>query len=308
MAARREVGNDVRRFRKFFDVALGSSGTINAIERIVLERGYSDEGITREALDALEKHLCEIGDISQIKFDSVSDERAQVLPGGLAILNGVFRALKVEEMQAVPTALREGVLLDLWGQKQNQDIRRATVELFQERFEVDVEQAVRVRETALGFFDQMAQSLGISPRPFRSWLEYASELHEVGLFLGFPGYHKHSAYLLANGELPGFSWQEQRALAALAIAHRGRFDLARIEDLKPGKKLPLELVLMLRVARRLHRRRSPKSIPDIVANASSGSMHLTFPQGWLDARPLTVADLERERQEADRVGLVFDFE
>jgi exopolyphosphatase/guanosine-5'-triphosphate,3'-diphosphate pyrophosphatase len=294
MAARREIGNDVRRYRDRFDVALGSSGSINAIERLITSEGMSEEGITLDSLDRLQEAFCAAGKIEAVAFDVISEERKEVLAGAIAILKGVFQALGVERMQAVSTALREGILLDLWGRKHDRDVRSDTVSAMQERFEVDVAQAARVQHTALDFFDQISESLGIPAHPFRNWLRYSSALHEIGLFLGFSGYHKHGAYLLAKGELPGFSWQEQRALAALVMGHRGKFEPARLHGLSPGRELPLELVLLLRVARRLHRRRSPRRLPSIRVTGTPGDLHFKFPAKWLRERPLTVADLEKE--------------
>ena len=307
LSARRETGNDVRRFRGKYEIALGSSGTINAIEKVVTSLGFSDEGITSDSLEKLQKYLCDAGHISKVDLPFVSEERKQVLPGGLAILKGIFRTLGVEHMRAVPTALREGVLLDLWGRKQNKDIRQLTVQMMQERFEVDVEQANRVQETALRFFDACAEGMDIPAHPFRNWLRYAAAIHEIGLFLGFSGYHKHGAYLLANGEIAGFSWQEQRALAALVMGHRGKFDPGRLSQLKPGREMPLELVLILRVARRLHRRRSPRPLPFIEAQGSPGYLKLEFPPGWLDERPLTIADLGQEQVLIEPYGLTLEF-
>jgi len=308
MAARREIGNDVRRFRGRHDLALGSSGTINAIERLCGELGLSDEGISVESLKALEKQIFKAGHLNALNFESISQERQQVLPGGLAILRAVFRTLRVKQMRAVSTALREGVLLDLWGRKQNKDVRGETVSAMQDRFEVDREQATRVQETVLNLFDQCAEGIGVPRHPFRNWVRYAAAMHEIGLFLGFSGYHKHGAYLLANGDLPGFSWQEQRALAALVMGHRGKFEPNRMRRLKPGRELPMELVLLLRVARRLHRRRSPKPLPAIHATGKPGNIILRFPEGWLDERPLTVADLNQEGVLARKQEIQLDFE
>ena len=308
LAARREIGNDMRRFRGHYAVALGSSGTINAIERIVVGMGWSDEGITEASLQHLETFLISEGslDKKKVPFD-VSADRLQVLPGGVAILRAVFRTLRVEWMSAVPTALREGVLLDLWGRKQNQDVRAETIEGLQEQFDVDRAQAERVQQTALSIFDQAHEGMGIPAHPYRRWLKYAAAIHEVGLFMGFSGYHKHGAYLMANAELSGFSWQEQRAIATLILGHRGKFDPERWASMKPGREIPPELMTILRVARRLHRRRSPKPLPGIRVEGGEHRLSIEFPEGWLEERPLTVADLQQELEQAARFGVGIQF-
>ena len=157
-------------------------------------------------------------------------------------------------------------------------------------------------------FDSAHEGLGIPHHPYRRWLNYAAAIHEVGLFMGFSGCHKHGAYLMANAELPGFSWQEQRGIATPILGHRGKFDPERWASMKPGREIPAELMAILRVARRLHRRRSPKPMPEIRVEGSPGrTITLQFPEGWLEERPLTVADLQQEAEQAAQFGVVIQF-
>ena len=141
----------------------------------------------------------------------------------------------------------------------------------------------------------------------RQILEWAAELHEIGLFMGYSGHHKHGAYVLAHADLAGFSRQEQRALAAMVLGHRGRFSAARLEQLRPRLYVPYRLILLLRVAVRLHRRRSPKPLPSFRAQVKDKALILTFPEGWLAKRPLTVADLELEQNRCREVKLQLEF-
>jgi hypothetical protein len=62
-------------------------------------------------------------------------------------------------------------------------------------------------------------------------LAWAAALHEIGISIAHNGYHKHSAYVIANADMPGFSRMEQSQLARLVLAHRGR--PAKLQDLSP---------------------------------------------------------------------------
>jgi exopolyphosphatase/guanosine-5'-triphosphate,3'-diphosphate pyrophosphatase len=308
MAARRELGSSMRRYRGQFQFAVGSSGTINAIERCLIQSGMSPDGITPEALKALEARLRDFGRNESIKLPGISPERSQVLPGGLAVLKAVVHTLQVEQMIASTTALREGILVDLIGRTQTGDVRSRTVSRLVDRFQVDTHHASRVRDTALMLYDQVADEWDLHDPELRLLLEWAAEVHEIGLFMGYSGHHKHGSYVLAHADLAGFSRQEQRALAALVLGHRGRFSADRLEQLRPRRHIPYRLISILRVAVRLHRRRSSKPLPPIQTAVDGQILRLTFPEGWLAERPLTATDLELEKERCKAVGLELEFQ
>ena len=51
-------------------------------------------------------------------------------------------------------------------------------------------------------------------------LYVAALLHEIGLFVGVSGYHKHSHYLITHSELFGLNEQDQQLVAMIARYHR----------------------------------------------------------------------------------------
>ena len=197
-------------------------------------------------------------------------------------------------MRATPNALREGVLLELIGRRRQSDIRDQTVKHLLERFEIDARQAFRVQQTALTLFDQAQEKWALTPH-HRLLLKWAASLHEAGLFLTYSGYHKHSAYLLTHMEMPGFSRQDQRCISAIIRGHRGKPSREKIAEIAPmwDRKL-LHLVALLRLATRIHRRRSPKPPPQIMLDVEGKTLKLSFPEAWISERPLSRADLEED--------------
>jgi exopolyphosphatase/guanosine-5'-triphosphate,3'-diphosphate pyrophosphatase len=54
----------------------------------------------------------------------------------------------------------------------------------------------------------------------REWLEYGALLHDAGVHISYERHHRHSYYLIKNGELRGFDPQEIEIIALLARYHR----------------------------------------------------------------------------------------
>jgi exopolyphosphatase/guanosine-5'-triphosphate,3'-diphosphate pyrophosphatase len=58
------------------------------------------------------------------------------------------------------------------------------------------------------------------PPPAGKLIEAAAYLHDVGHFVSPTGHHKHSYYLVANSDMPGFTDRERLQIAALCRYHR----------------------------------------------------------------------------------------
>ena len=77
-------------------------------------------------------------------------------------------------------------------------------------------------------------------------------LHEAGIFLSYSGYHKHGAYLLTHMEMPGFSRQEQRCIAALVLGHRGKPTREKIADVRENNGISSSCLILLVLCAQRH--------------------------------------------------------
>src|SRR5258708_19975501 len=94
-------------------------------------------------------------------------------------------------------------------------MREATVRQFMRRYQVDAVQAERVAKLAQSIH---ASLNGESSEADAAMLRWAASLHEIGISIAHAGYHKHSAYVLAQAAMPGFSQKEQARLSPLVLA------------------------------------------------------------------------------------------
>jgi exopolyphosphatase/guanosine-5'-triphosphate,3'-diphosphate pyrophosphatase len=305
IAARLEFETLASRYKSLkWKECVGSSGTILATEAILRANGWSRLGITRDGLSRLRKALIDLGHVNRLaQLRGLSEDRASVFPGGLAILNAAFDAFGITRMRTSTGALREGLAYDLLGRIGHEDIRNATIREFAGRYHVDWEQAGRVERTALALLRVAAPAWGLDPDESRRLLAWASRLLEIGLSISYNGYHKHGAYIVAHADMPGFSCEDQEMLAALLLAHRRKLSDAHFRGLSDGRAWTAKcLSVLLRIAACLHRGRRLRAVPRVQLSVRKNRLELKFPRGWLNRHPLTQADLEDERARLHTVG------
>jgi exopolyphosphatase/guanosine-5'-triphosphate,3'-diphosphate pyrophosphatase len=293
LAARNELQSIVTEYApEHWDVALGSSGTARVINDMLEQNGFSTNGITRDGLETLRTHLLKAGDASKLELAGLKPDRVPVLAGGFAIIYAAFCELKIEQMHPALGALREGVLYDLLGRFTHNDMREATVQQFMRRYHVAPRQAQRVEELSC---ELALQFLGVdTDEDSLQFLRWAARLHEIGISVAHSGYHKHTAYILANADMPGFSKKEQAYLALLGQAHRGNLEKVRTQL---TNNHDFALVMALRLAVLFCRNRSGSRLPQMHGKFSGTKFHLALPEDWLSQNPLSETALRGEAKQ-----------
>ncbi len=280
--------------------AVGSSGTARSLGEILRLNGLSDGAITREGLQGLRSLAIKAKDSKKLQLEGLSSDRAAVLPGGLSIMLAAFDSLQISQMTISTSALREGVLYELLGRMHHQDIRVATVNSFMRRYHVDRDQVKRVHELVLSMLAQVDDMLTMDAEVARQYLGWASKLHEIGITIAHSGYHKHSAYILENADMPGFSKMQQQTLGLLARAQRR--SLAKLNLPAVADDMCL-LILILRLAILFHRNRLDDDFPKLDLYWSPSGFDLHIEPGWLQHNPLTQAELDNEVTYWKEIGI-----
>ena len=273
---------------------VGSSGTYLAIAEILRARGSG--AITRSGLYALRDQLIQCGHIDNLGgIAGLKVARHSVIAAGTAIACAVMDALGIEEMRASSGALREGAIYDLMGRMQHEDVRERTVSALLKRSGLPELHALRVELFADSLFVQVAVGLGLAEQ-YRELLRWAARLHEIGLTIAHSQFHKHGQYIIEHADLPGFSREEQRTLAALVRGHRRKFPRGLIEGFPAEQVEALtHLCVMLRLAAVFKYASPLDGVPALEFSPTPGGYRLGFPGGWLDRHPLTAAELNQER-------------
>ena len=293
-----------------FDIAVGSSGTIETLATMALARRGDDPGRALNNLGFTAAELAGVVDDlvgagtakERSKLPGMDAKRADIIVAGALILEQIVAALAIEEVRVSEFALREGVLLDALARRDGDslhhltDLRRASIVHLADAFDPDREHSEHLTALALDLYDATVDVHGL-PESTRELLEAAGLLHNVGLFISHAAHHKHSYYVIRNSEhLQGFNDHEIELIAQISRYHRKsapkdkhpEYATLRSED----RRMVSVLAGILRIAIGLDRSHS-LSVERIEVDVEGE--HLT-----IRAVPALAADLSLEIYSADQ--------
>jgi exopolyphosphatase/guanosine-5'-triphosphate,3'-diphosphate pyrophosphatase len=113
-------------------------------------------------------------------------------------------------------------------------------------------------------------------------LEAAAYLHDVGHYVSDTAHHKHSYYLVAHSDLPGFTDTERQMIALLCRYHRRTMPVSRhspFQALDPeSRRAILLLTPLLRIADSLDRSHEQR-VSNLQVQLRNGSVAIALESG-----------------------------
>jgi exopolyphosphatase/guanosine-5'-triphosphate,3'-diphosphate pyrophosphatase len=303
LAAEAELEDALQTFEPgSWSSALGSSGTAGAVSELLEAAQVTDGRITLEALAWCREQCIEAGRADRLRLPGLKGDRAAVIGGGIAILAAVMSTFELRALVRAKGALRQGVIFELAErlaaplQHDGGDMRDASIADLQARFKADVGQAAQVRRVALALWD-MLHPRGADER--RLELAWACELHEIGLMVSHHDHHRHSSYLIAHADVPGFSQSQQRRLGELLLGQRG--GLRKMESAF-AREAAADQLLCLRLALIECHARGPVRHPALQLSREGTHATVSAPAGWAREHPRTAFLLQEESENWRRSG------
>lgn len=286
-----------------WEQCVGTSGSIRSISNVLRLSGITDGTITDKGLKQLVTKIQKFKSIDKMKFEGLSSRRSPVFIGGVIVLNAAFKVLKLDSMTVSDGSLREGLMLDMVGRIKHEDIRESSVEHLASRYGVRLQHASHVVATCEYLYHELKKTWELKDDNHYLILLWSAQMHEIGLAISHSGYHKHGAYLAENSDMPGFSLQEQKILSLLIRYHRLKFVQSDFEMYSSKyRKTLFRLIIILRIAVILNRSVPDYQLPDYLVQEKKMTLVLRFPEHWFDDNPLTIADLESEKDYLDTIG------
>jgi exopolyphosphatase/guanosine-5'-triphosphate,3'-diphosphate pyrophosphatase len=280
--------------RRHWQRALGSSGTASAVSHILAAGGVTDGRITPAGLRWCIQRCLEAGHVDRVQLPGLKAERRAVLPGGLAILYTLAAHFDIDDLLPAKGALRQGVIIDLHERLEALlrarpgDMRDASVAELQRRFAVDTAQARRVGGVALALFDGAMPDADPEVRRELAW---ACALHEIGLMVSHHDHHRHSAYLLAHVDAPGFSQSQQRRIGDLVLGQRG--GLRKVEPQMASETFAWQVLCLRLAVIKCHARDEP-NLTALTLRARGREALLQHSPQWAVDKPRTAFLLQEE--------------
>ena len=303
VAAGAEFEEALHTFRRpLWRQALGSSGTAGAVSHLLQAQGRGNGSITPEDLRWCMERCIEAGSVDRLELPSLKADRKPVLGGGLAILYTLAAQFGIDALQPAKGALRQGVIVDLHQRLQARrkarhgDLRDQSVAALQRRFEVDTAQAERVAALALALYQQACPDADADTRRELGW---ACAVHEMGLMVSHHDHHRHSAYLMAHVDAPGFSQSQQRRIGELVLGQRG--GLRKLETALAQEGFAWQVLCLRLAVIACHAR---ESVPphDLALRRADADARLAWKAGWAERRQRTHFLLQEEAAAWQRHG------
>jgi exopolyphosphatase / guanosine-5'-triphosphate,3'-diphosphate pyrophosphatase len=217
-----------------FDRVIGTSGTILSLGTMAAhaESGRAPNELRNLRIPArqihrIRKEVVSLGLQQRLKLPGLEPKRGDIVVAGAVLLDTILRLLGATEITLCDLALREGLILDYVERNRQHieqagrypDVRRRSVMELAERCNHSAEHSRQIARLAVSLFDQTRGVHGLGDRE-REWLEYAAIMHDLGVHISYEKHHRHSYYLVKNGDLRGFDPQEIEVMALVTRYHR----------------------------------------------------------------------------------------
>jgi exopolyphosphatase/guanosine-5'-triphosphate,3'-diphosphate pyrophosphatase len=300
----------VNRISPGFDRVIATSATaaaiVCAINRVPRARREEADRL-RATTPQIRKFFKDIRSrdlASRRKFSGIGPRRAEIIIAGTAVFLRALESFRHPSMYYLAAGVRDGVIADLANRGVGHELthlsadQRRVVEEMSRRFGVPLKHARKVAALAMDIFDALRPLHRLPPNSGKL-LEAAGYLHDLGHYISDTGHHKHSAYLVANSDMPGFTDEERHRIALLCRYHRKAMPTQRhtaFENLDPeSQRCLLYLIPILRLADSLDRGHQQR-VESIECQMRNGAIAL---------RLRSDQDVDLEQWAADRSGDVF---
>lgn len=250
------------------DQLVGLGGTVRALAKMDQRRrnypldrlhGYV---LTLPAIETLLHEMEELPLSKREKLPGLNSDRADVIVGGTLALARLMRLGGYHDLIVCGQGLREGLFYEHFLRDLPTplapDVRAFSLANLTELYHVAWTHARHVEALAVSLFDQL-RSLHGGGIFERAILSGAALLHDIGVAIDYYNHDDHSAYLILNAELPGFTHREIALMALLAHYHRqGKPDVTPFKGVltRDDEDRAAKLGALLRLAEYLDRSRT----------------------------------------------------
>ncbi len=251
-----------------FDRMIATSATaaaiVCAVNRVARSRREEADRLkaTVQQVRAFSKEVSAVDLAHRAKIQGIGPRRAEIIVAGAAVFRRALELFHRPSLHYSAAGVRDGIIADLASRGAGRELtmlnrdQRRVVEQMVRRYGAPMLHARKVGEIAHRLFESL-QPLHRLPPGHGKLLEAAGYLHDIGHFVSASSHHKHSYYLVAHSDLPGFTDQERQMIALLCRYHRKSMPLPRhspFQAFDPDSRRAITMLTpLLRIADSLDR-------------------------------------------------------
>lgn len=272
------------KFNRILATSATAAAIVSAVNRI--PRARRDEadrlGAGTNQIRELYARLVETDLSGRRKIPGIGPRRAEIITAGTAVFLRALELFRQRSLYYSSAGVRDGIIADLAARGVGRELsqlsreQRSVVEGMAKRYGVALKHARHVAGLGHRLFE-ILRPLHYLPPAAGKLLEASAYLHDIGHFVSDLGHHKHSAYLVANSGMPGFTNKERLVIAALCRFHRKSMPHPTHPQFQAldadSKRMVLNLAPLLRIADALDRGNEQR-VRDISAATKDGAVTL----------------------------------
>jgi len=300
------TGSGSRRWDRAIATSATAAAVVCAVHGVARMRRDSADRlrVTAAQLRAFYRRVAKCDLAARRKIAGVGPRRAEIIIPGAAVLRVAMDRFRLPSLYYSSAGLRDGIIADLAARGVGMELsrlgreKRAVVEQMARRFGVDVRHARKVAALGHTLFVALHRQHGQALAMGRL-LEAAAYMHDTGHLISDNGHHKHSAYMVANSDMPGFTNRERMVVAMLCRYHRKSMPSPRHEAFQSlsadEKRTVMMLIPILRLADNLDRSHDQR-VEGVVCRIQESGVVLNL---------RSAADTDLEIWAGESVGEVF---
>ncbi|MCW5980083.1 MAG: Ppx/GppA family phosphatase [Bryobacteraceae bacterium] len=293
-----------------WDRAIGTSATaaaiVSAVNRVPRSRRESVDRL-RATSPQIRRFYQQVGAKSlaeRRKITGVGPRRAEIIVAGAAVFHRIAQDFRIPSLYYSSAGVRNGIIADLAERGVGRELsrlkreQRQSVELLAKHYGVSVKHVRKVADLAHTLFESLQPIHKLAPS-YGVLLDAAAYLHDIGHYVSDTAHHKHSAYLAANSDMPGFTSEERRLISLLCRYHRKSMPTERHPEFEAlsetDKRVVLLLTPLLRLADSLDRSHAQRV----------EAMECQMRNGNVAVYIQSAADTDLEQWAGERAGEIF---
>jgi exopolyphosphatase / guanosine-5'-triphosphate,3'-diphosphate pyrophosphatase len=269
-----------QKFNRTVATSATAAAIVSAVNRIPRAKRDEADGLRAPTnqIRQLYRRLVETDVSGRRKIAGIGPRRAEIINAGAAVFLRALELFRQPSLYYCSAGVRDGIIADLAARGVGRELsqlsreQRSIVEGMAKRYGVALKHARHVACLGHRLFEVL-RPLHQLPPAAGKLLEASAYLHDIGHFVSDLGHHKHSAYLVANSEMPGFTNKERLVIAALCRFHRKSMPTPKHPQFQAldveSKRLVVNLAPLLRIADALDRGHEQK-VQDVSAATKNG--------------------------------------
>jgi len=205
---------------------IATSGTAAALyeaTRIIRRARAKDYVASARDVRRLADKLTKLTNEDRSAIPGIGPRRSEIVVAGAQVYSELLEHFALPGFRYSDMGLRDGILAQMLAQvdprtiahqQYERDRWEAVLETCR-RYGIDPKLAEPVRQHAAQLFNDL-RLVHELPADYRTWLEAAAMLRDIGKFMNYQGHHRHAQYIIANSEIFGFNATQRVITSAVA--------------------------------------------------------------------------------------------